>query len=227
MKISVLLSGLFIAAPSFAGVTNLLVNGDLELPLAAPSSTDDTIGWTLLEPDVDDVGMPVNSATFTSFANHTPGGDRGLWLRSFEGGNGGDEPSTVNATLFQDVAASAGVEYEVSAWFRFEANYTSSMTFLSLQFLDIGMNELSTHSIDINMLNANDNIWRQFSVTAVADAGAAFVRVSAGMVDGQVSAINPQSAFIDDFVLIPAPGGAMLLAAGATGIAARRRRSKP
>lgn len=210
----------------FAGAGNLLVNGELELPLGAPSSSDDTIGWTLVEPDVDGAGLPVNSATFASFGNHTPGGDRGLWLRSFEGGFGGGEPSTVNATIFQDVAASVGVEYEVSAWFRFEANYTSAMTFLSLQFFDAGMSELSSHTIDINALNAFDSVWRQFSVSAVADAGTAFVRVSAGMVDGQAAMLNPQSAFIDDFVLTPSPGAASLLSLAAMSAIRRRERQR-
>ncbi len=225
MKFLAIIVGAVVSSSAVAGPTNLLQNGDLELFSPSPNPFNNADGWTLVTPEVDGAGETVLSASFASFGNHTPGGDRGLWLRSFEGGLGGEEPFTVNATVFQDVAAHAGVEYEVSAWFEFEANYTSAMTFLSLQFFDAAMTELSVHSIDINSLNAFDGVWREFSVAAVADAGTAFVRVSAGMIDGQISPINPQSAFIDDFVLIPAPGSAALLVVAAGGAMARRRRS--
>ncbi len=208
--------------PSVAFAGQLLVNPGLELPLDAPSGSDLIDGWTLLEPSVDDVGAPVNSASFTSFANHTPGGDRGLWLRSFEGGLGGDEPATVDATLYQDVAAFAGVEYTLTAWFRYEANFTTGAVLLSIQFLDAGMGELSNATVDINSVNARDNVWREFSINAVAAPGTAFLRASVRMIDGVVAPANPQSGFVDDFSLVPAPGAGALLAMGM--IIPRRRR---
>lgn len=210
--------------PVLVSAQSLLTNGDLEEPFGAPDVSDDTVAWTLVEPDVDGSGAPVNSATFANFGNHTPGGDRGLWFRSFEGGLGGDVPWSVNATLYQDVAGHAGEEYTLSAWFRFEAHYTSQATVLALRFLDAGMSELSSTFIDINQLNANDNEWREFSVAAIGDAGTAFVRASVEMVHGQIADMNPQSAFVDDFMLVPAPAGApVLIMAGL--VATRRRRT--
>ncbi len=203
------------SASAFAGP--MLVNGDLELPFN-PATPDDIVGWTLLE--TSEAFGPVNSATFASFGNHTPGGDRGLWLRSFEGDVAG---APVNATLYQDVAAIAGAEYTLSAWFRAEANYTSQTTTLGIQFLDAAMMELSSTTIDLNALSPRDSVWREFSVNAVGVAGTAFLRVSAEMTNGQQSKMNPQSAFFDDFTLVPAPSAAAILAFGAL-ITGRRRR---
>lgn len=225
MKISNFFMAICMATPAFAGVSNLLVNGSLENPLDAPNGSDLIDGWTLIEPDVDGAGASVNSASFESFANHTPGGDRGLWIRSFEGGQGGDEPFTVNPSLYQDVTAHAGNEYTLSAWFRFEANYASDHTFLSLQFFDAMMNELSMTSIDVNLLNELDSVWREFNVVAIADPGAMFVRARMDVIGGQLAPANPQSGFVDDFVLIPSPGGAALFAlAGFTSRLRRRAR---
>jgi hypothetical protein len=134
-----------------------------------------------------------------------------------EGGGG------VNATLFQDVSAHAGVEYTLSVWFRMEANYTSQSTTLGLRFFDAGMGELSSASIDLNALSPNDSVWRQFSLDAVSAPGTAFVRAFVDMTGGETAPVNPQSAFFDDFTLVPAPSAAAILAFGAV-ITVRRRR---
>jgi hypothetical protein len=226
MRLIVLAAAIaFVPATAFAGVDQLLVNPGLEWPSDAPSTSDLIHAWTLVEPSLDSNGAAVNSATFASFANHTPGGDRGLWLRSFEGGFGADAPATVDATLYQDIVIFSGVEYTLSAWFRFEANYTSAATLLTMQFLDSEMNEIATTTLDINTLNANDGVWREFSIATVAMPGSIILRSSVSMVDGQNAGLNPQSAFVDDFTLsafVPAPGASAVLALGL--VAARRRR---
>lgn len=212
-------------AVAFAGLDQLLYNPGLESPTDAPSTSDLIHSWTLVEPSVDSNGAPVNAATFASFANHTPGGDRGLWLRSFEGGLDADAPATVDATLYQDWVIFSGVEYTLSAWFRFEANYTSAATLLTMQFLDPEMNEVAATTLDINTVNANDGVWREFSIATVAMPGSIILRATVSMVGGQNAGMNPQSAFVDDFTLsavVPAPGAAALFAIGL--VAARRRR---
>ena len=219
---------MLIAVLASAGVCqaqNLLVNGDLEAP-AEPGNTAD--GWTLIEPDVDSMGMAVDSASFQSFQNHTPGGDRSLWLRSFMGGLSGGEPFSVNATLTQTVAGQAGVAYTLSAWFYFEAFYsgldpaTPTDTLLRLEFLDAGMGTLVSLETDVDSDLSPTSVWGQHFVNGIAPAGTAFVRVSGVMVDGVLSPQNPQSAFVDDFVLVPSPGGLALLGLGV--LAAVRRR---
>ena len=61
-------------------------------------------------------------------------------------------------------------------------------------------------------------------LNAVAPAGTVTARVGANMFDGVNSQMNPQSAFVDDFTLIPAPGAAALLTLGLLTSAIRRRR---
>lgn len=201
-----------------AGPLNLLQNPDLEMPFDEMGGSNIATGWELIEPDLDGAGAPVNSASFESFGNHTPGGDRGLWFRSFEGGLGGDKPFTVNAHLQQTLPGAPGVEYAISAWFRYEANYSGAdpmaptQTILAIDFLDGAAMVISSAELDIDGVQDNDSVWRQFSVDGVAPAGTAFVRARASMIDGVLSPANPQSAFVDDFILVPAPGALVLLA---------------
>lgn len=211
------------AAPAFA---TLLVNGDLEL--GADGNTAD--GWTLIEPDMDDAGMPTNSAEFIGFANHTMGGARGLWYRSFEGGLGGDNPMQVDAILQQDVAGTAGDIYTASAWFRYETNYSGldpfapTQTLFGLEFLDAGNSVISSTIVDIDGVYdvMQLNQWQQFTIMDMAPMGTVSVRVSASMIDGVLEPANPQSAFVDDFVLTPEPTSGLLLLAGMSLL--RRRR---
>lgn len=205
------------AAAANAG--GLLVNPQLE----SGANSNFADGWNLIEPSVDDSGMPVDTASFQGFANHEAGGTRGLWFRSFEGGLGGDQPFAVSAVLYQDVPAIPGENYTLSAWFRAEVNYVGQND-LFMEFLDAGNGFIGGAAINVDALQTNDNTWRQFMVGAVAPAGTATVRVGASMYNGMNADMNPQSAFVDDFTLIPAPGAAAML--GVMGLAAARRRAR-
>ena len=204
----------------------LLTNGDLELG----SGQNDATGWSLVEPDVDVNLDPVNSADFTNFANHTPTGNRGLWLRSFEGSLNVNAPEFVDAILSQEVPGVAGALYELSAWFFYEQHYSGgeagflTQTLLAIAFLDAGDGVIGVSQVDIDDLQANDRVWRQFSVQGVAPAGTVKLRVGMAMIGGQVTPENPQSAFVDDFVLVPAPGAAGVVMVLGVGVMARRRR---
>ena len=207
-----------IASPASAF---LLTNGGLDDP--GVHESDIANGWTLFE------AGGANAATFASFADRTAGpGGVGLWLRSFAGSFDGDAPQFVSARLSQDVPASPGVAYTASAWFRYEANYPGTIvggateTTLGMTFLDAGMGALGQIVFDVDAAQDNDGVWRQFFVNGIAPAGTAFVRVYAEMNDGHIVQVNPQSAFIDDFELVPSPASPMPLALA--GIAAVRRR---
>lgn len=206
---------------------NLLVNGDLDNP--PEHESDVAVGWTLVEPDVDVNNDPVNSATFANFGNHTPGGGRGLWLRSFAGGLGAGSPPTVNAHLYQDVPGTPGIAYTLSAWFRMEANYAGlnpaapTQTILALDFLGVGDAVLASVELDIDTVYVPGNTWQQFPVGGIAPDGTVAVRARASMIDGLLQPVNPQSAFVDDFVLLPEPTSAALLALGGLLLLRRRR----
>lgn len=204
--------------PMTAAAQNLLVNGDLELGTGGNSAD----GWTLQEPSLDANGVSANSAEFIGFANNTAGGARGLWFRSFEGGLGGDEPSTVDAILFQNVAGTAGVNYTLSAFFRFETFYTADNTFLTLAFLNSNGQVIGASTLDVQTVLQNNTGWQEFSVSGVAAAGTTTVQARVTFNNGRLATGNPQSAFVDDLSLVPAPGAAAML--GVAGLMAGRRR---
>lgn len=215
------LSAVVLCAAGGAAHGTLLQNGDLELPLDAPSESDLIDAWTLEEPG------GVNSATTATFANHTPGGDRGLWLRPWDGGS--SQPAPVSATLFQDVPALPGVDYSLSGWFNYEANYSGldpavgTMTLLAIDFLDAASMVISSSVLDVDTVAIGDSVWRRYEVMGLSPAGTVSVRARVSMIDGVFADANPQSAFVDDLELVPAPGAAVALGVlGAVGL--RRRR---
>ena len=224
-----------ICASAHTASANLLINGNLDLP--GVHESDVAIGWTLQEPDLNTAGAPVNSATFASFANHTPGGAVGLWYRSFEGNLTDTSPETVNAHLFQTVPVTPGLEYFLTAWYFMEANYSGlnpaapTQTILALEFLDGGSTVLAgSLFLDIDTVydtNATST-WQQFALNGIAPAGAVNARVRSSMTDGVFQPTNPQSAFVDDFVLtgIPEPTTANLALLAAAGLTLTRHRPR-
>jgi len=220
--------GLF-ASTAMAG----LVNGDLEAPAGAPNESNDITGWTLTEVGVDAAGAALDTASFVGFANHTSGGARGLWFRSFMGGAPfipGGSPS-VDAILAQDVSgAVAGQSYSLSAWYFMERFYSGfdefrdTNTILSLEFLDAGNAILGGSSVDIDTVYDQQAVgtWQQFTVDGVAPVGTVALRVKSSFLRGSFEASNPQSAFVDDFTLTPEPASLTLLALGAAALIRRR-----
>ena len=211
-----------------AGAQELLTNGNLDDP--GTHESDLATGWTLTEgPGV------INSATFASFANHTPAGSdpsqTGLWLRGFEGTTFDNPRPAADADLTQIVAGTAGKSYTMSGWARFETNWSGGLDLLpsggttspprwpantpsptrsefALEFLDAA-NSVLAGSLVVDLHDdrgqTNDGLWHQHFLTAVAPAGTINVRVRGSMVDGVASDLNPQSAFFDDFSLTAIP----------------------
>ena len=219
-------SAAIVVAPGLARA-ELLTNGTLEDP--AIHSSNLATGWTLVEPSLDAMAMPVDSASFVNFNNHTPGGERSLWFRSFEGGLGNDAPFSVDAHLYQDVPGVPGRVYELSAWFLYEMGYSGldptvgTQTLLALEFLDAGDGVIGSSVLDIDTLQSGDSVWRQYSVNGVSPAGTVSIRARASMINGVLADTNPQSAFVDDLSLIPTPGAGAALGLGGL-LALRRRR---
>ena len=81
---------------------------------------------------------------------------------------------------------------------------------------------LGSSELDIDALNANDGVWRQFSVSGIAPAGTASVQARASFLDGVLQTGNPQSAFVDDLVLTPEPTSLALIGLGALALIRRR-----
>ena len=223
---------------------NLLVNGGLDLP--GLHEQDLVTGWTLTEGP-----GAVNAATMATFANHTPPpippgstAQVGLWYRAFEGTTFDNPRPAVDADLAQSVPGIPGVTYTMTGWARFETNYAGGLdtlagrwpagtpsptrTEFALEFLDVA-NAVLPGSVIVDLHDdrgqANDGLWHEHSLTGTAPLGTVAVRVRASMLDGVNSDQNPQSAFVDDFTLVPEPTGLAVLALAGAGLLARRRRA--
>lgn len=211
---------------SSTAMAGLLVNGDLENP--AENESNNITGWTLTEVGVDGAGAPLDTASAISFANHTTGGNRGLWFRSFMGGLIQGGSTEVDAILTQSVPGNAGENYSLSAWYRYETFYSggdefrNTQTILAMDFLDGMGGLLSSVELDVDAVNLNDGVWRQFSVAGIAPAGTASVQARASFLDGVLQTGNPQSAFVDDFEMTPEPSSLALIGLGAMALIRRR-----
>jgi hypothetical protein len=194
-----------------APTTEKLINGDWnQLPSLTPE-------WTLTELPADGT----NTASFAGFANHTPGGSNGLWLRAFEGNT---TNMGADAILSQTVDAVPNSQYTFSGWSKWEGNYSGGVTTLSaaspfgavasptqttleLAFLDAGDNVIGAPvTLDLRTVQMNDSTWRQHTLMANSPANAAKVRVTAAAIDMVFNTDPQQSAFFDDFSL-DGPGG--------------------
>lgn len=224
----------------FSSTIERLTNGNLNTP-------GEPAGWTLTEgPTVDVNGTPVtaDSAAFVGFANNTPGGAQGLWLRPFVNTTQFDpDIPTVDAAMTQLLSATPGATYNFSTWSLWETGFCAGLgdpsvdVLMKLEFLN-GATVIGSAVLDLATVQTNDTTWRQFSVNGVAPANSTNVRVSIAATGMYNSGFNPQSAFFDDLSLIetlpgsgalagavPEPGtGFMIcLALGLIGVGRRNR----
>ena len=211
MKCSIATLVIALIAVSSANAQNLLQDPSFDL---STGNTQDNPHWTLdvTFPDGTGASAQYQDAPWASNPTGTPG--VGVWLRAFEGNS---TDGLANATLYQDVAASAG-DYELSFFFRKEANYMAENTFVEV--LEDGAR------IDlIDLTNADTGgAFEQFSLSGTTNGGT--LRVQARMVNGFDAMANPQSAMFDDFslVVVPEPTAPLLMLMGLVGLAVGRRR---
>jgi hypothetical protein len=173
---------------NFLTGTERLTNGNLNM-VGPPS------GYELAESP-----MGTDTASFRDFANHTEGGQQGLWLRAFEDGD---------ATMSQTVPGVAGGDYTFSAWSKWEAGYSgadplsNTQTLMRMEFLDASNAVIGTpQTLDLRTAGqTNDTTWRQYMLNATSPAGTANVRVSVSGIGMMNSGLDPQSAFFDDLSL--------------------------
>lgn len=135
--------------------------------------------------------------------------DMGVFFKAFSG-NSTDGPATGH--LYQDVPATAGRTYTLTGWAGAEPNFLGTGQF-ALEFLNAagGLIPGSGSTLDLNaaglfVTNGQPFNYKQYTLTALAPAGAVSVRARASMLNG---ASNPagggQAYVVDDFVLVPEP----------------------
>jgi hypothetical protein len=182
---------------SGASGTELLTNAGL----------DDTVGvteWTVTRAPNNFTGDIVAQG----FANHTPGGTGGLWIKPFA-----TETAVGSILISQTVPGVENGNYTFSAWNRLEANFLDppAETIIKIEFLDDEEMVLDSEMLDVRDAGQLlDGMWRQFSLNATAPVGTVDVRVIAGanmMMNNPANEGQQQSAFFDDLVLELAAAG--------------------
>jgi hypothetical protein len=183
---------------SGAPATELLINGNLNTASAVS-------GWEISHFPAPFTG----NFESASFANHTPGGTTGLWMKPFT-----VELPVGEVLISQTVAAGPG-DYTLSGYSKWEVNFElepETEVTLQLEYLDASEAVIGMDVMDISDDGQmSDNMWRQFTLDGTAPAGTVEIRVTAGATglddreEGEPT--DTQSAFWDDLVLeFAAPG---------------------
>ncbi len=167
-----------------AWAQNLLVNPGFESPQSPAQVDTEASGWTF-----------VGDAARANFFNHTPGGSKSIWHKTFNPVGGG---------VTQNVGITAGATYNLSAFHLFEAAYPTTeavvqmgMTWRNAQGGSVGTpNFLNIQPSSVTQTG----VWLPFSIMGVAPAGATQVEVFLGWMGGG-TVKGAQSAFVDDAFL--------------------------
>jgi len=162
-----------------------------------------------------EAGVGLNADNWTKYgaanregwANH--GGGQGMALEWWAGAGGG---------FYQDVAATAGATYTLSAWYLDDAAaVVTSLYTTKIEWYDSLATLISISSQNVSPLV--NNTWQQLSLVDTAPVGAVTARVvfdAAGMVGGE-------TLKIDDVALaVPEPSALTLLGLG--GLLLRRKK---
>lgn len=130
--------------------------------------------------------------------------DFGIFFKPFSG-NVANGPATGH--LYQDNPATPGATYSLSGWAGGEANLMVQDAQFALEFLDAGNSLISSTVLSLlptlTVPNGQAFSYKQYSLNAVAPAGAATVRARVSMIGGLANPQGGGQAFVaDDFELL-------------------------
>jgi hypothetical protein len=175
-------------------------------------------------------GPSPTPVTTDGFANPSPYNTQGDWAVFFKPFSGGGSNGPATGHLIQDVPATPGATYTLTGWAGAEANVLMGDAQFAVEFLNGGGGLIGGTTLSLFPTLLVDNgqpfDYKQYTVTATAPAGTAFVRARASMIDAMSNPAGGGQAFvIDDFTLvIPAPSTAAALVLLGTTVFGRGRR---
>ncbi|BDS08001.1 hypothetical protein NT6N_30410 [Oceaniferula spumae] len=228
-----------LCSTSMVHAASILTDGEFDL--ATSGSTTSGSPWTLTVNSPDGTNPAAQFQTGFANANNTgaggtqaPGTGAGLWIRSFEGDQGGSGEPLANANLSQSVLAPSSGSYQLSFVAGREVNFTAASFGVTLSSSGVAgsatIDLIAATIPDGNLggaasLNAGGT---PFSITLNSVMAGDTLQVSAIMVDGADSQVpGGQSAFLDNFSLVlapvPEPSSSLLLASSALLLFKRRR----
>ena len=201
-----------------AHAQNLLEDGSFDAATSGGQTSNSA--WSLIAEFAGTI--PGSSAQFQeNFGGNDIADPRnGVWFKAFVD----DEGGSVNATLSQWLVAGAGGSYSLTFDAKREAHFAAGSWIVSLSSSGTG----GTDWIDLLAAAPADGTWNMFSLSLAGVSAGDILTVSAEMVDGVRAAINPQSAFVDNFDLearsVPEPESVGLAALALLALLGVRRR---
>jgi hypothetical protein len=156
------------------------------------------------------------------------GPDGGVFYKAFTG-NATDGAATIH--LFQDFAALPGFTYTLDGWAGAEANMLGTAVFAIDFFNGVG-GLISSQTLNLNTAglfvpNGQPFNYKEYSLSAIAPAGAVTVRARSSLLDGLNNPLGGGQAYVvDDFTfqVVPEPSVISLAVLGLGSLLAFRRR---
>jgi hypothetical protein len=220
-----------------------LVNGSWESPTDTTDSTSTTVdGWTMTQVYTDAADtIPGNPGQRDAFYNNTAGGRWSFWGQDFQ--NNGTAYQTVSGAVPGDTytftsqmlfelgggsTSGAGNGFDAITVANNPTNTANCDAYINLSFIGAnGHSVLASYQTDVLAGTVTlDRTWAPYSVSGIAPAGTAFVKVLDGWTNGGSDGnTGSQGAFFDDETLsVPEPATFSLLGLGGMALLARRRK---
>jgi hypothetical protein len=177
-----------------------------------------------------------DGAASEAFAD-VDGGGFGLFYKAFVGNPPWDPTAgDVDASIYQDVAGTAGKKYTLTGWWGAEDNYSGlntagANTIFALDFLGGGGGLIGSAELDLEAAGLGDPAnaglnYEQFTVMATAPAGTQTVRARGTMIDGAFFQDPGQALVTDSWSLtaVPEPTSLVIGCLGILSLMGLRRR---
>jgi hypothetical protein len=192
-----------------AMAVNLLANPDLDNVSISSQQNATPTNW-VVNASRNFSGPNTDGASSENFANVFQPGGFGLFYKAFQGNLATGD--LANVDLYQDVTGQPGVKYMLTGWAGAGSSYSGLLiggethSQFAIDFLNSSQAVIGGATVDLQAAglgNANGNPFgfAQYSVSAVAPPGTAFVRSRSSMIGGFNNSPGDQAFVVDSFDL--------------------------